>query len=579
MSHRDNFIKTNKEFSKPMDIFNTGFVGTVGGSAPDIPSAPNVSVEANTVTISWSHPDAHGNAIDVYNIYRNGVYLKQVTGSTTTDWDSTGTLGTSYVYAVDAHNVIGWSGVSANSSAVIPTTAPSTPSAPSVSRSTSTITVSWSAPSANGTAITSYALTINGSSSNVGNVTSYAHTNGTLGTAYVYTISAINATGTSSASANSSSVTPSTVPSAPTIGTTTDDSSNSTVTANWSAATANGNAVTAYKVYANGSLVATLGNVTTYVYTGTRDATYYFAVSASNTNGYGATSGNSNTVTNEAPFSAIRGVFAGGNSSSNDNVMDYITIASTGNATDFGNLSDGRGYLAGLSSETRGVFGGGSSSNVIDYITMASTGNATDFGNLSVTRNCRAGVDSSAGRGVFGSGDGDFTKMDYITIASTGNATDFGNLTVARAFPGGVSSDVRGVFAGGATGANIKLNTMDYITIASTGNATDFGDLTAVRSDPPGSVNSVTRGIFGAISGWSSINYITIATTGNATNFGSLTQTRYALAGLSSNTRGVFGGGGWGGLRNEMDYVTIATTGNAADFGDLSVARSRLTGT
>jgi hypothetical protein len=533
MSHRDNFIKTNKEFSKPMDIFNTGFVGTVGGSAPDIPSAPNVSVEANTVTISWSHPDAHGNAIDVYNIYRNGVYLKQVTGSTTTDWDSTGTLGTSYVYAVDAHNVIGWSGVSANSSAVIPTTAPSTPSAPSVSRSTSTITVSWSAPSANGTAITSYALTINGSSSNVGNVTSYAHTNGTLGTAYVYTISAINATGTSSASANSSSVTPSTVPSAPTIGTTTDDSSNSTVTANWSAATANGNAVTAYKVYANGSLVATLGNVTTYVYTGTRDATYYFAVSASNTNGYGATSGNSNTVTNEAPFSAIRGVFAGGNSSSNDNVMDYITIASTGNATDFGNLSDGRGYLAGLSSETRGVFGGGSSSNVIDYITMA----------------------------------------------STGNATDFGNLTVARAFPGGVSSDVRGVFAGGATGANIKLNTMDYITIASTGNATDFGDLTAVRSDPPGSVNSVTRGIFGAISGWSSINYITIATTGNATNFGSLTQTRYALAGLSSNTRGVFGGGGWGGLRNEMDYVTIATTGNAADFGDLSVARSRLTGT
>ena len=91
MSHRDNFIKTNKEFSKPMDIFNTGFVGTVGGSAPDIPSAPNVSVEANTVTISWSHPDAHGNAIDVYNIYRNGVYLKQVASTSTTD--STGQIG------------------------------------------------------------------------------------------------------------------------------------------------------------------------------------------------------------------------------------------------------------------------------------------------------------------------------------------------------------------------------------------------------------------------------------------------------------------------------------------------------
>ena len=38
---------------------------------------------------------------------------------------------------------------------------------------------------------------------------------------------------------------------------------------------------------------------------------------------------------------------------------------------------------------TRGLFGGGttgSASNVIDYVTIASTGNATDFGDLTVAR-------------------------------------------------------------------------------------------------------------------------------------------------------------------------------------------------
>jgi hypothetical protein len=41
------------------------------------------------------------------------------------------------------------------------------------------------------------------------------------------------------------------------------------------------------------------------------------------------------------------------------NVMDYITVATTGNATDFGDLIEGYYGLAGVSNATRGVFGGG----------------------------------------------------------------------------------------------------------------------------------------------------------------------------------------------------------------------------
>ena len=47
------------------------------------------------------------------------------------------------------------------------------------------------------------------------------------------------------------------------------------------------------------------------------------------------------------------------------NVMDYITIASTGNATDFGDAINTR-YMnghGGCASSTRGVFGGGSPQN------------------------------------------------------------------------------------------------------------------------------------------------------------------------------------------------------------------------
>ena len=67
----------------------------------------------------------------------------------------------------------------------------------------------------------------------------------------------------------------------------------------------------------------------------------------------------------------------------------YVTIASTGNATDFGVPIFGSGEnkargSSGASNTTRGVFFGGDNitSNRIQYITIASTGNGTTFGDL-----------------------------------------------------------------------------------------------------------------------------------------------------------------------------------------------------
>ena len=85
-----------------------------------------------------------------------------------------------------------------------------------------------------------------------------------------------------------------------------------------------------------------------------------------------------------------RGVFGGGhNPSGPDNVINYITISTTGNAIDFGDLSTGRQLFGACSSSTRGVFGGGYTPtivNTIEYVTIASAGNAQDFGDLSAAK-------------------------------------------------------------------------------------------------------------------------------------------------------------------------------------------------
>ena len=65
----------------------------------------------------------------------------------------------------------------------------------------------------------------------------------------------------------------------------------------------------------------------------------------------------------------------------NSNVMDYVTIATAGNATDFGNLTAASQHQASACSIVRGlIFGGTGRGAAIDYITIASAGNAADFG-------------------------------------------------------------------------------------------------------------------------------------------------------------------------------------------------------
>jgi hypothetical protein len=182
--------------------------------------------------------------------------------------------------------------------------------------------------------------------------------------------------------------------------------------------------------------------------------------------------------------------------------IDYVSIASTGNATDFGDLTASKIGMATCGSTTRLVYGGGydgSYTNVIEYLTISSTGDGTDFGDLTLARSSPAGCSNST-RGIFaagfhGSSGAVGNNIDYITIASAGNATDFGDVTQSRYRCSGASSSTRATFAGGFAYANDgggaaindTVNIIDAVTIASTGNATDHGDLTAIANVAGGS--------------------------------------------------------------------------------------------
>ena len=252
-----------------------------------------------------------------------------------------------------------------------------------------------------------------------------------------------------------------------------------------------------------------------------------------------------------ATASTTRSVFAQGwNGSVYSNVLDYITTATTGNATDFGDYSVSMANSArGVTSDgTTGLFQGGwptsgsARSNVIHKITIATTGNTTDFGDLSVPR-MRAGAAGDATRGLCSSGNATVSGsnsnsnvIDYVTIATPGNATDFGDGTLVRTELMGASDSSRSLFAGGyGDGSASERVTIDYVTTQTTGNATDFGDLTGQRFDGSASSNG-TKALFTGYHDNATSNIIdqvTIQTAGNATDFGDLTYARYGLGGAS----------------------------------------------
>ena len=199
--------------------------------------------------------------------------------------------------------------------------------------------------------------------------------------------------------------------------------------------------------------------------------------------------------------SSTRGVISGGRDhpgAAEVNIIQSHTIQTTGNAQDFGDLLNPRSYSGGnCQSSTRGIIAGGYSpsaptrTNSIEFLTMASLGNSTDFGDLA-TAVSTLGAASNSTRGIFAGGSSPtaLRDMQFITIASAGNAQDFGDLDNGGDFNhvkgdvGNCTSSTRCVIGGGSVPGGTG---MQFVEIASSGGGTDFGEFgvhAGHRQDP-----------------------------------------------------------------------------------------------
>ena len=194
-----------------------------------------------------------------------------------------------------------------------------------------------------------------------------------------------------------------------------------------------------------------------------------------------------------------RGIFAGGYNSVN--VIQFITIASAGDAQNFGDLQTGRFDHAGFASPTRAFFATGKNTPAspstqinIEFVTIATTGDGTEFGDMTVATRGPAGASSNTRGLMAGSASYGANSIEFITMATSGNAKRFGDLLVGRAevLSGGTSNNVRALFGGGADQPSSPYysNHIDFVRIATEGNAMDFGDLSIVRSCTAGVSNA-----------------------------------------------------------------------------------------
>ena len=293
---------------------------------------------------------------------------------------------------------------------------------------------------------------------------------------------------------------------------------------------------------------------------------------------------NIDSTSPEEQTGGTRGLFGGGATPSTEvDTIDFVNISTTGNATDFGNLTSARDFTAACASRTRAFWAGGVNPGVaglseLDTVVISSRGNATDFGENIPHRG--GGGFSDQTRGVFPSVNGGTNVINYITMATTGTVEDFGDAYVAAASGAGLSSPTRGVMGGGDSPA--YTNVIQYLTISTTGNTADFGDLSQVKGYPVGA-SSATRGLFmtgllsPASSNTNTIEYITIASLGNAVDFGDTAVAARHAAGTSDCKRAVCTAGAPG-FAGSISYVQIATTGDAVDFGDQFQTRRGMAG-
>ena len=276
-------------------------------SAPSGPSNVVAIAGKGQATVRWDASlSDRGTPITMYTVTSAPDGISAATSSTTIVITGL-TNGTSYTFSVTATNSVGSSTSSSASNAVTPVGAPNAPLNVTAMGGNAQATVSW-APlvSDGGATITMYTVTSSpGTAVATSIATSTIVTGLANGTAYTFLVRATNSVGTGASSTASNSITPATIPDAPTnvIAITGEN----LAIVSWDGpAFDGGTAVTGYNVTSDPDTLAievvSTPTATTTVVTGLQNRTEYtFTVTAINALGVSSASSPSGAVTPTGP--------------------------------------------------------------------------------------------------------------------------------------------------------------------------------------------------------------------------------------------------------------------------------------
>ncbi len=295
-------------------------VSVVGATPPDAPTLVTATAGTRQAVVSWTAPNNNGSGIKDYLIQyssNGGTTWTNLTDSVSKSTTATVTGladDTGYVFRVAAVNYIGTGPYSTASSPASTNALPGAPTGVSGTPGNGEVALSWAAPASNGGAsITDYVVQY---SSNSGSTwTTFSDgTSATLsttvsglsnGTGYLFRVAAVTSVGTGSYSTASSSISPTgTVPNAPT--TLNGTPGDTQVSLTWAAPANNGgSSISDYVVQYSSNSGSTwttfsdgTSSVTAATVTGLTNGTaYIFRVAATNSQGAGAYSTASSSIT------------------------------------------------------------------------------------------------------------------------------------------------------------------------------------------------------------------------------------------------------------------------------------------